>query len=278
YVQDCNIIQILGREKNLESLEQVATELETTWFVKNKEYYGYIMLELNNAFSSYNFGNDRQFELARKYSLLALNRLAMLDEEEQIPIEVEIGLIRHTLSLYNFNEAAESNDWPNKRKEIAKLYFRTWERLEKAIDINWDPNDPNLKPLSRPPGIKRWALGMSPEAIEDPSLRAEYEIKFEKYKQRKRHSSRQQSLRKIRKYELVDIQENLLRLYSGPLFNFTELEIEALQEDLERCIEDEEIRSIILNGIQERLLEKSKPKDSTKRRGSSVHGKYNRSR
>jgi hypothetical protein len=119
---------------------------------------------------------------------------------------------------------------------------------------------------------------MSPEAIEDPSLRAEYEITLEKYRQRKRWSSRQQHLRKIRKYELVDIQENLLRLYSGPLFNFTELEIEALQEDLERCIEDEEIRSIILNGIQERLLEKSKPKDSTKRRGSSVHGKYNRSR
>ncbi len=270
FIQDHNIIQTLDQQKDLDRLELVAVEIETAWFIKDKERYGYLMLELCNAFASSDFGDDRQYELARRYSSIALKKSAMLEESEQIPLETELKLLLHVQDSFDFEEVKDSNDWSYARAEMAELYFHGWERLENAIDKNWDPNDPNLKPLSRPPGIKRWASGMSPNAIEDPILRAEYEISLERYRQEAMYHNKQYGLRDLKKYLLPYIQENLIRLYSGSSFDYSNLETQVLQSDLKALVDSNDVKEMILNGVQDRLI---KIESETKTKGGLGSGK-----
>ena len=271
YFQDLSRVRELRREKNLEGLDKLACELEKKWFAKNKENYGYMLLEICGAFGSSGFKTDIKYDLGRKYAMLALEKSAKLKEKNQIPIEVEFSLLGHLQSIFKLKEAAKSKDWPNKRNAMAKLYFHAWHRLEKTIDKNWDPNDASLVPPRPPAGVDRGWSGMSPQAIKDPNLRTEYEEALEEHRHKKILHSKQRCLRELKKWDLPYLQKDLLRLYSGPLFDSKKLEIVALQEDLEKLIEDKEVRTTILNGLQKKLLEISepKPKDKGGRRGRS---------
>lgn len=270
YFQDIARLEELGREKNLEGLDKLAGEFEKKWFTKNKEKYAHMMLNICRTFGSWDLKNDRQYDLERKYAVLVLEKSANLEEMNQIPIELEFRLFGHVQNLFKFKKAAQTKDWPNKRTAIARLYFHAWHRLEKAIDKNWDPNDLSLVFPRPPAGVERGALGMSPEAIKDPKLRAEYEAALEEYQRKSKRYSEQQHLRHLKKWDLpFFLQGNLLLLYSGPLFDSTKLEIVALQEDLEKHIGDKEVRATILNGVQDKLLEESKPKHKQGGRGRS---------
>lgn len=276
YFQDISRVKELGQEKSLEGLDKFASELEEKWFTKNKEKYAYIMLDICGTFGSLDFKTDRKHDLERKYAVLVLEKSAHFEEKNKIPINVEFRLLGHVQNLPKFKEAAKSKDWPKKRIAMAKLYFHAWHRLEKAIDKKWDPNDPSLVFPRPPAGVKRWAWGMSPEAIRDPNLRVEYEAALEEYWQKRKRHSEQRQLRERKKWDLPYLQENLLRLYSGPLFNSTKLEIVTLQDDLEKHIVDKEVRAMILNGVKNKLLEKSKPKPKDNqgwRRGSEARPK-----
>jgi len=268
-LQDSARVEALGQALDLEGLEKVATELEKKWFPKNKEYYGHMVLQVCNTFTSRDFNNHRQYELARQYALLALDKSYGLEQNNRIPIEVEFRLLMYVrqsalASTKYLQSLGQKDDWPNQRREEAKLYFRTLDWLERAIDPNWDPNDPSLVFPRPPAGVDRFAIGMSPENIKDPNLRAEYEAALEEYRQRHKRHSEQRRLRRLKKEDLPILQKHLLRLYSGPLFDSKKLETEELQQDLAKHIKDEKIRAIILDGVKNRLLEESKPKPKAK--------------
>jgi len=258
-----------GPVNNLKEYEKFADEIQRKWSRRNKEYYARLMLEVCGPLSSGNFKHDRQYELARQYALLALDKSYGLEQNNRIPIEVEFRLLMYVrqsalASTKYLQSLGQKDDWPNQRREEAKFYFRTWDRLERAIDPNWDPNDPSLV-FPRPPvGVDRFAIGMSPENIKDPNLRAEYEAALEEYRQRHKRHSEQRRLRRLKKEDLPILQKHLLRLYSGPLFDSKKLETEALQQNLAKHIKDEKIRAIILDGVKNRLLEESKPKPKAK--------------
>lgn len=260
YFQDLSRVEELGREKNLEGLDKLASELAEKWLTRNMEDYAYMMLDICGTFVSLDFKTDRQYDLGRKYAVLVLEKSANLEEKNQIPLEVEFSLLGHVQNVPKFKEAAQIKDWPNKRTATAKLYFHACHRLEKAIDKNWDPNDLSLVYPMPPAGVERGWDGMSPEVIKDPKLRAEYEAALEKYRRKSKHNTQQHNLRQLKKWHLPHLHKNLLWLYSGPLFDSTKLEKAALQEDLKRHIENKEVRATIFDGVEKKLLEKSKPK------------------
>ena len=267
-LHDCQRIEDLGRVLDLKSLEKLAVELEKKWFVKDKEDYGYMMQQLCGTFSSLDFENDRQYELARQYAVLAVEKSHTLQENYKIPIKAELQLLMYVHSVKvcpeYFIALAKSEDWPNQRERTAKLYFRSWDRLVKAIDKKWDPNDPSIVFPRPPDGVKQWVIGMSPEQIIDPNLRAEYEAALKVFWQKKKRHIEQRHLRRLQKEYLPILQKHLLRLYSGPGFDSKKIQTEELQHDLEKHIKNNEVRTIILGGLSKRLIEESetKPKET----------------
>jgi len=261
YLQDLSRVKELGQKRNLEGLDRLASKLEEKWFAKNKEKYGYLMLAICGTLGSRDFTTERQYELTRKYAVLVLEKSRRLEEQYQIPIEVEFMLCGHVQDQLNLKEAVKGEDWASKRAELAKLYFHAWHRLERLSDENWDPNDPNIgTPFGPPAGYKgpggSW---MPPERITDPTLRAEYEGAIAEFRNQHKRHSEQRRLRQLKESHLPYLQKDLLRLYSGPLFNSKTLEEEALQKDMERGIKDHDVRLSILNGMRKTLRKNNLP-------------------
>lgn len=267
-LNDLQRIDDLGRVLDLNALEKLAVELEKKWFVKDKEGYGFIIQKLCGTFSSYDFENDRQYELARQYAVLALEKSHTLQENNKIPIEAELQLLMYVHSVKvcpeYFIALAKNEDWPNQRGRTAKLYFRSWDRLAKSIDKKWDPNDPSIVYPRPPDGVKQWVIGMSPDQISDPNLRAEYEAALKVFWQKKKRHIEQRHLRQLQKEYLPILQKHLIILYSGPDFDSKKLQTEALQNDLEKHIKNNEVRTTILDGLRKRLIEESETKPKEK--------------
>jgi hypothetical protein len=130
--QDCARIQALGEALDIEGLEKLSPELEKKWFSKDKTYYGYMMLHICGTFTSWDFNNNRQYELARQYALLALDKSQGLDEDNRIPIEVEFRLLMYVrqgaLSSAKYLQIlAQKDDWANQRSKESKFYFHAWD-------------------------------------------------------------------------------------------------------------------------------------------------------
>jgi len=263
--QDSARIQALAEALDLQGLEKLAPELEKKWFAKDKTYYGYMMLHVCGTFASCDFNNNRQYELARQYALLALAKSQGPDKADRIPIEVEFLLLMSVregaLSSDKYLQSlAQKDDWANERSKESKFYLQAWARLESSIDPNWDPNNsPGAFPLP-PAGVGRYGSGMSPEDIEDPNLRAEYKAALNEYWQKIALYQGQRSLRQVKKENLPALQKRLLMLYSGPAFDSKNLETDALQQDLKKHIADKKLRDVIFNGLKKRLTEESEPK------------------
>jgi len=245
-LMDMNNVKTISLSGDLDKLERISNEMEKKWSVKDKELYGYMMLQVCGRFTSYNFRDNRQYELARQYAILALEKSNKLQENSKIPIKAELKLVTgYILSLYNFKEESLRENWPSKRSSISKLYFQSWNRMENAIDLSFDPNKP-LPPWPKPSkfdGI--WIPGMLPESIKDPVVRAEYQEALDKFRDRMEWDSNQRRLRRLEKIFIPKIQGQILQLYSGPVFDSKNLETEALKQDIEKYVKDEKIKFLI---------------------------------
>lgn len=253
-LRDMAQVRAIGKSTELANLQKRGVELERKWFSRNKEDYGYMILEICGSFSSYRFKDDRQYDLARQFAILALEKSGKLQAKDKIPIEVELKLVTgHLQSLYKFREESKKTDWSSRRNSLAKLYLHAWDRLEKAIDPNFDPDEvlPGWPRPSAYDGI--WSPGMSPEAIKDPRVRAEYRSALEEFWRKQRRYTEQRRLRRLMKTYLPRLQKDLLRLYSGPLFDSKELETEALQQDLQGHIVDKKTKDRILDTMKKSI-------------------------
>ena len=237
--------------EQLDTLEAAATEYQEKWFAKDARLYGSIALEICGVFTSFPLADDRQYELARQHATLALDRLEGLSEEQKMPLELQLKLVTGYLqSMFRFKEEAAKEDWLERRGVLTKYYFDAWTRLEKAIDPNFDPNDP-LPPAPIPAGYTGiWLSGMSPTAIEDDAVRARYENTLQDYWEGQERYSSQRRFRRLKERFVPKLQQQLLRLYSGPLFESTEFEGEFFLADLERCVSDAGIRQGIRDSLE----------------------------
>jgi hypothetical protein len=266
-IKDLENIHIVEQAGDINDLEKVSDELEKKWFSKDSQQYANIMGGIASAFGASQFG-ETGIELKGKYARRALDKLNNLGEGKKIPLDMEFGLLKQILgSLHgdsnHLQDLSKRKDWIEKRREVLKYYIHGWERLDQTIDPNWDPNDvsQNVGPPRPPAGYRGpFASGMSPERIEDPEIRAEYEAALKEYLEKSHKRNEQYGLRRIKEYDLPRIQISILNLYSGPIFEAKNLEIEALEKDIARYVTDEKIRTMMLNGMKNRLAEASNQK------------------
>ena len=157
-------------------------------------------------------------------------------------------------------------DWPDKRRAEGKLYFHAIERLDKAIDPNWDPNAVGPMPLPPKEAKMGWD-GMPPSAIEDPKLRAQYEQSLEEYWARVARDNRQRNLRQMKEDYLSMLEGKILWLYCLYCWSTADepqLQTHALQKDLKMYVEDPHVRQRILQGVEQRMQKLGKPRPRRK--------------
>lgn len=258
---DSNSISLLGDAKDIAGLKTLAEKLEKKWSQEDPNFYVTIVQSICR-----NFDRNESYELQDKYAKMALDKLYNLPKGKKVRFQLELSLLwdinNNIFNPYkHINSLAKEKDWPEKRLEAARYYFRVWERLEKDIDPNWDPND-RTKSVEYPkppagytgPGMS----GMSPDFIEDPKLRAEYEVSLKKYWEIVGYNTEQASLRRLQtSFDMKALQNKILKFYSGPTFDSKNLEVDALKQDLEKCIKDEKIRATILDELKKRPEEKA---------------------
>lgn len=237
--------------EHLDALEAAAAEYQEKWFAKDTRLYGYIVLEICGDFTSFPLADNKRYELARQHATSALDRLEGLPEGEMMPLEVQLRLVTgYIQSMFRFKEEAEKEDWLERRGVLAKYYFDAWTRLEKAIDPNFDPNDP-LSPMPFPSGYTGiWLSGMSPAAIEDVAVRAQYEAALQVYWESQETYSNQRRFRRLKERFVPKLQQQILRLYSGPLFESKEFEAEPFGADIEKYVSDAGVREVIKDFIE----------------------------
>ncbi len=265
-IQDENDVRSVASTGNLKNLQNLADNLEKKWFEKDKKYYWYIMSVICDQLSSYGYNEGIPSKIASRYAKQTIEKSKELSEGEKIPMHIEFNFLMNIKVDYgsykNMNELSQTNDWKNKRAETAKYYFQGWERLEKSIDPNYGKPDPNYRPgpIRPPKGVDSSFSGMSPKAIKDPNLRAQYEKTLQEDHEKKRRGLEQFQLMRTKKESLPLIQSNILYLYSGPLYESKTLDINALNTDLVKYIRDLKLREIILEAMKNKLSEELKPK------------------
>ena len=148
-------------------------------------------------------------------------------------------------------------EWASTRLKGTERFFHAWQRMEKATDPNWNPNE-NVPLMHVPvPGAVRYP-GIPPERIKDPILRAEYEQAIRKIREKRKIHSEQHELRNIKTRYFRIVEKYLVSTYSIPPYDNEELE-----EYLNKYITDEKTRTQIVDALTRKSDQQTQKNSST---------------
>lgn len=244
YNQVLSVIDSLGKSGDLKGLERLADTIYSNWSEKNKEYYGQLMLNICNSFSSRDFGEGWRYDLELKYAELAL------EKSSELPLETVCELLRH---LFYTDETVYSKglikgeEWSRQRSARTQLWLDAWKRLQEGIDDKWDPNDLPLINVS-PPLEAGLPAGVAPEHIKDPKIRAEYEAAIAKNRQKAEKYNQQYKLRRLKEWFLPMAEEYIIGAYSRRPFNYSEL-----KGYIEKYVAQKDRSMRILDGVSKAM-------------------------
>lgn len=155
--------------------------------------------------------------LAREYALMALR------DVNDISLETELALVGQVTSDMIPGHTRKTGEWMQHRATDVRARLHAWRRIENAIDKDWDPNEFGyLVPPTPPPSIP-WVTSNPPEAIKDPTIRAEYETALKEYSQKVEYHNRQRQLRRTRKRFMAQASGYIVGAYSVLPFDLNQL-------------------------------------------------------
>ena len=241
-----NRIDALGQAKDLKGLEQIAQNVENGWDVNRVDVYAHLMLKIVQTFSSENFQDNSQYDLAQKYAFLALEKLSS-DKNMDFPIDVELKLLLHLQEdRPSVGGIIHAGDWAAMRRIKTELWLSGWRRFEKERIHDFDfSNLPQMKVA--PPSGTNLPAGVAPEQIKDLKLRAQYEADIEKNNLRIQQYNMQHRLKSLERLFLPKAEKYIVQAYAKPPENLLELE-----KLLNTYIKDEMAKSKIVEEVRER--------------------------
>lgn len=239
FTQTLAHIKAAREARDINELERVGDAIELNWDKLDASSYASLMLEVCNALSSTNLSGDNQYNLEQKYASLTLSK------QLQIPADLEAQLVLHLQEDIEYVKGQlNKEEWQEKRLNKAELWLRTWHHLNMAIDPNFDFKDLPLESVPLPPGVAGTA-GMSPDMIQDPNLRAQYQSAIEANRRKAENFRTQSALYKMREIFRERMKSYLIRAYSRPPEKTKELE-----EVLRKYFVDENMLTSLLNAVK----------------------------
>lgn len=248
--QDRQAIRALEFKKGITDYdaesEKMAATIRDKWATRNREAYVQLVLELCGLISSGQFGETRRHGLNRKYAL------ALLQNPDAVPVETEIRLTGHVGSDTTLPSGPQGQDWIERRRVDVKAHLHAWKRLNDGIDPNWDPKD---RPMFHPPLPKgvNGPSGVAPEAIKDPTLRAEYERAIALNSAKAKRFNEQYSRRNLRKSYTRQIERLITNSYSKPPLDENEME-----EFLKTFVSDPAFANQLRTAVSLKIAEKAR--------------------
>lgn len=239
FLQDHARLDTLWQVDDVNAVKNVAKEIQRKWIRRDKEYYGMLMLQVCTSLRSRTLAGPRTSALAREYALIVLS------DPNELPLETELDLVGQVMSDMSTRYAPKGQEWMAVRKADVDVRFHAWQRLEKAIDPNWDQNEFWLLKHPRPPETVPWIVGNPPEAIKDDAIRAKYEAELKEYWDKVEYHNQQRRLRKLEKLFITDTERYIIDAYSKPPFK-----IDELRQYLEKYAVDPKTKARILDAVR----------------------------
>ena len=236
-----------GPINDLKEYEKFGDEIQMRWKNRNKEHYGRLMLEVCKPLSSGRLKGDRRYEVARKYALSALADA----NDPPLEIELELELTGHVVTLMYTPNSPKGEDFAQRRKKDVQIRLHAWKRLIDAIDPNWDPNDKPVRNVV-PPTETGLPSGVTPEAIKDSKLRAEYIQAIDKNRKKAEKYLKQSKLLDWLKRYPKSVERDIVLAYSEPPFK-----LEELRQHLDNYIADEKTKARIVSAVKKNVEKKT---------------------
>ena len=169
YFEDERIIEQFIQHRDLEGLITFAGKLEKK-YAAEVEPFAQLLSRVAEAFSSYDFGDNRQYLFS---DTIARKILARSDE---IPIETEVAMVRQLRSdLKYIHKLAPISEWPADRAQRVGFLIHLNQRLNELIDRNYDLNAKNNRPsINVCPG-NGYLCGIRPDDIKETDVKASYQ-------------------------------------------------------------------------------------------------------
>ena len=247
FSRDFNRAITLRNSKDIKGLESLVKEIQSKWFRKDKKMYGVLMVNTLNSWASACRRSDKKppMNIIRQYANQVLSTYNP-NKPDNISIGTEFALVSilHGQYIYTKGERIDE-EWASYRRKGAERFFHAWQRLENAIDEDWDPKkDVPVENVDLPKGCSGYP-GMPPELIKDPVLRAEYEKAIKKNSEKARIRNEQIKLRSIRKTYFRIVKKYLVSTYSIPPYDNAEL-----QRMLNSGVKDNKTKEQFLKAVE----------------------------
>jgi hypothetical protein len=234
--------EALAHAKDFEGLKRLAVEMESKAETVSDAAFADMMLKVSAAFDSYDFNDDRQHALARKYAKLALERGGKL------PVETEVALAMHLQGRAEYlTGQAKAEAWPQDRSERMTYWFHAWQRLSSEIVRDFDFSKRPTQNVPAPSGTGLPA-GVSPTAIKDIVLRAEYEAAIEANRQKIAAFNKQWLLHNLEKDFSKYAENFVIEAYSTAPFAWAEL-----KQYVDAYVSDKDAGNRILTGVSVKM-------------------------
>lgn len=205
-----------GPVNDLVKYEIFVDEIQQKWKQRDKECFARLMVAACGPLSSGRFSSRRQYELAKRYAIFAL------ENRNSISIPLELQLVGHVATRMSGPGAPKGEAFAECRRKDVEVRLHAWKRLTDALVPNWDPNDTPVINVV-PPAATGLPGGIAPEAIKDPVLRAQYERAIESNRQKAEKYNQQHKLRLWLKTFPKNAEDYLIQAYSHPPCNAEEL-------------------------------------------------------
>jgi hypothetical protein len=241
-------ITALGKAQNLSGLERMADDITETWQPRSMEYYGKLITYVCGVIGRdlREIPSEVRVQHVRK---LALRALETYDprKDDNISIESHYRLVADVQGGSYAKGSLTDEEWAAERRAKAKRWMVPWDRTEAALDLHFDENK-DLPVLSvTPPSGTGLPTGVSPDAIRDPALRAEYKQAIEENRRRAGYRREQRRLRDLKRVFTPSVIRFFREAYAIPPYDDAELE-----EFLSRHIAEPELREQILDAVAEK--------------------------
>ncbi len=220
YAYDFNRIERFRSLHDLPAMEKTCDELLYKWKGEDPKSFVELSCGACEVLSSVNFHNIKQFTLAQKYALAALESSAPKSTNDQA------CLVMYGLSHDLGQTTVGSTSWIDRRKNIARWWFTTWQRINQGIDPNFDPKAHHYQVNVAPPADAHQLVfsGMSPTSIKDPAVRHEYEQAIKRNRETIQLVNQQHDLRDLKRtFEFV-AKHYIIQAYTTPPFESSELD------------------------------------------------------
>lgn len=145
------------------------------------------------------------------------------------------------------DDESVNKEWQELRNQFVRSRLELWKKINDTYDPNFDMTNPPSTKVAPPAGVSGIA-GMSPESIEDPQMRAQYEAAIKANEEKSKYYTAQYVAREMQRMYPRQLMRSVVYAYS--MQPVASEDIDVLQGYLNTYVGDVEFRQDLLQAAK----------------------------